>query len=163
MATLDDGTRIKFSEFRGNFTIGEEDPDEDTSNYPNPGAVLQVTNPGSAPQTAYAFGGQMAEMPVAKKPVAGYTFQLEDFEKVSDQHVLSVQRDPGATVVYVGFGLLFLTLVGVFFFSQQRVWAAIEPSASGTMAVTFGGNTNRSANAFEEKFKRFTSSFGSRS
>jgi cytochrome c biogenesis protein len=162
-ATLDDGTKIKFSEFRGNFTIGEEDPDDNTSDYPNPGAILQVTKPGSAPQTAYAFGAQMAEMPVAKKVVAGYTFQLADFEKVSDQHVLSVQRDPGATVVYVGFGLLFLTLVGVFFFSHQRVWAAIEPSAGETATVTFGGNSNRNANAFEEKFKKFVSSFGSRS
>ena len=95
---------------------------------------------------------------MAKKPVAGYTFQLVDFEKVSDQHVLSVQRDPGATVVYVGFGLLFLTLVGVFFFSHQRVWAAIEPSMNGTSVVTFGGNTNRNANAFDEKFKKFISS-----
>ena len=157
-ATLDDGTKIKFSEFRGNFSIGEENPDEDTSNYPNPGAILQVTKPGSAPEPAYAFGARMADMPVAKKPVAGYTFQLVDFEKVSDQHVLSVQRDPGATVVYVGFGLLFLTLVGVFFFSHQRVWAAIEPSMNGTSVVTFGGNTNRNANAFDEKFKKFISS-----
>lgn len=153
--SLADGTKIKFAEFRGNFSVGEENPDENTSDYPNPGAILRVTKPGSPPQTAYAFGSQMAEMPVAKKPVAGYTFELADFEKVSDQHVLSVQRDPGATVVYVGFSLLFLTLVAVFFFSHQRVWAAIEPSADGTLAVTFGGNTNRNANAFEEKFKKF--------
>ena len=44
--------------------------------------------------------------------------------------MLSVQRDPGATVVYVGFVLLFLTLVAVFFFSHQRVWAAIEPAGT---------------------------------
>jgi cytochrome c biogenesis protein len=155
-ASLEDGTKIKFSEFRGDFTVGEENPDENTGDYPNPGAILQVTKP----QTAYAFGSQMTDIPVAKKPVAGYTFQLADFEKVSDQHILSVQRDPGATVVYVGFGLLFLTLVGVFFFSHQRVWGAIEPSADGTASVTFGGNTNRSANAFEEKFKKFINSFG---
>jgi cytochrome c biogenesis protein len=161
--TLDDGTRLKFTEFRGDFTIGREDPDEDTSNYPNPGAVMQVTKPGSPPLTAYAFGSQMADMPVAKKPIAGYTYQLVDFEKVGDQHILSVQRDPGATVVYVGFGLLFLTLVAVFFFSHQRVWAAIEPSDDKAAMVTFGGNTNRSANAFDEKFKKFIGSFGSRS
>ena len=161
--TLEDGTKIKFNEFRGNFTIGREDPNEDTSDYPNPGAILQVSKPGSTPQTAYAFGEQMASMPVANKPVAGYKFQLVDFEKVGDQHILSVQRDPGATVVYVGFASLFLTLVGVFFFSHQRVWAAIEPGDQGNSAdVTFGGNTNRSVNAFDEKFRKFISLFGSK-
>jgi cytochrome c biogenesis protein len=99
----------------------------------------------------------MANIPVAGKPVAGYTFQLKDFEKVGDQHILSVQRDPGATVVYVGFILLFITLVGVFFFSHQRVWAAIEPAADGRCNVIFGGNANRSLGAFDEKFKRLVS------
>lgn len=162
-ATLEDGTKVAFKEFRGNFTIGKEDPNEDTSDYPNPGAILQVTKPGSAPQTAYAFGPQMAAMPVANKPIAGYKFQLADFEKVGDQHVLSVQRDPGASVVYVGFASLFLTLVAVFFFSHQRVWAAIEPNEDGTTAkVTFGGHANRSVNAFDEKFRKFINLFGSK-
>jgi cytochrome c biogenesis protein len=153
--TLDDGTKVKFKEFRGNFTIGKEDPNEDTSDYPNPGAILQVIPPGSAPQTAYAFGSQMSSMPVANKPIAGYKFQLVDFEKVGDQHILAVQRDPGSTVVYIGFTMLFLTLVAVFFFSHQRVWAAIEPTGDGTAVVTYGGHTNRSINAFDDKFRKF--------
>jgi len=152
---LADGTKIQFKEFRGNFRIGQEDPNEDTSTYPNPAAVLQVSQPGNPPLTAYAFGPQMASMPVASKPVAGYTYQLVDFEKVADQHILSVQRDPGATVVYVGFILLFLTLVAVFFFSHQRVWAAIESSGENIYSVVLGGNSNRSLNAFDENFKRF--------
>lgn len=153
--SLADGTTIQFSEFRGNFRLGDEDPNEDTSTYQNPAAVLKVAGPGASPQTAYAFGPQMTGIPVAEKPVAGYTFQLKDFEKVADQHVLAVQRDPGATVVYVGFILLFLTLLAVFFFSHQRVWAAIEPVANGKSHVTMGGNTNRSLGVFDERFKRF--------
>jgi cytochrome c biogenesis protein len=153
--TLADGTKINFKEFRGNFRIGAEDPNEDTSEYPNPAAVLQVTQPETLPQTAYAFGPKMANIPVATKPVAGYTYQLVDFEKVADQHILSVQRDPGANVVYVGFVLLFLTLVAVFFFSHQRVWAAVDNAAGETRNIVVGGNTNRSANAFDDKFNRF--------
>ena len=151
---LANGTNVGFSEFRGNFRIGQEDPNEETSDYPNPAAILKVTAPGSTPETAYAFGPQMANIPVAGKPVAGYTYQLIDFEKVADQHVLSVQRDPGTTVVYVGFVILFLTLVAVFFFSHQRVWAAIEKTGDNKFEVVLGGNTNRSINAFDEKFKR---------
>ena len=151
---LADGTNVAFSEFRGNFRIGQEDPSEETSDYPNPAAVLKVTSPLSTPVTAYAFGPQMANIPVAGKPVAGYTYQLIDFEKVADQHILSVQRDPGTTVVYVGFVILFLTLMAVFFFSHQRVWAAIEKTEDDKFDVVLGGNTNRSINAFDEKFKR---------
>jgi cytochrome c biogenesis protein len=151
---LADGTTVQFAEFRGNFRVGEEDPNEDTSAYPNPAAVLQVTKPGDSPQTAYAFGPQMENIPVASKPVAGYTFQLNDFEKVADQHVLSVQRDPGTTVVYVGFILLFITLVAVFFFSHQRVWVMIEPLGEGSNRIIVGGNANRSLGAFDVKFGR---------
>lgn len=151
---LPDGTQVKFAEFRGNFSIGKENPNEDTSGYPNPGAILQVTAPNATAQTAYAFGAQMANIPVAKNPVAGYTFQLIDFEKVSDQHILSVQRDPGANVVYIGFVLLFLTLVAVFAFSHQRVWAIIEDAGNDNFKIVIGGNTNRNQNAFDEKFRQ---------
>jgi cytochrome c biogenesis protein len=159
-AILADGTTLKFDEFRGDFKIGKEDPDENTSDYPNPAAVLKVTQPGGAPQTAYAFGPKMAGMPVAGKPIGGYTYQLTDFEKVADQHILSVQRDPGTTVVYVGFILLCLTLIAVFFFSHQRVWAAVE-TLGETHNVVLGGNTNRSLNAFDEKFRRFSADLAS--
>jgi len=159
---LGDGTKIRFAEFRGRFQIGLEDPGEDTSDYPNPAAVLQIIPPGGTVQTAYAFGPQMANLPIAGKPIGGYTYKLVDFEKVSDQHVLSVQRDPGANVVYVGFTLLFLTLVSVFFFSHQRVWVALDPSETG-FRVTVAGDTNRSHNAFEEKFARFARDFRAQS
>lgn len=152
---LADGTQVEFAEFRGNFRIGREDLNEDTSDYLNPAAVLNVTPPGGERHAAYAFGPQMANIPVANKPVGGYTFQLADFEKAADQHILSVQRDPGASVVYVGFLLLCITLVAVFFFSHQRVWVAVEAADDGNSNVILGGNTNRSTNAFDEKFRRF--------
>jgi cytochrome c biogenesis protein len=156
---LPDDTLVRFVDFRGNFSLGKEDPNEDTSHYPNPGAVLQVTPPAGTAQTAYAFNEKMANIPAATKSVAGYTYRLTSFEKVPDQHVLSVQRDPGATVVYVGFIILTLTLIAVFFFSHQRVWATIEPLAGDRYKVTVGGNTNRNQNAFGEKFRRFIRGF----
>lgn len=155
---LADGTKIRFSEFRGNFRIGQEDPNEDTSDYPNPAAILQVTPPAGTVETAYAFGPQMAGIPAAKKAVAGYTFRLEDFEKVSDRHILSIQRDPGATVVYVGFAMLFTTLVAVFMFSHQRVWVVLE-NLGGMTRIVGGGNTNRNPNPFAEKFTAFADEF----
>ncbi len=153
--TLADGTKIRFVDFRGNFILGQENPNEDTSNYPKPGAVLEVTPTNGTPQTAYAFGEKMANIPMADKLIGGYKFQLIDFEKVADQHILSVQYDPGVNVVYLGFALLCLTLVGVFFFSHQRVWAAIEETSPNNFDITIGGNTNRNQTGFAEKFTKF--------
>ena len=110
---------------------------------------------------AFAFTPQMAEnAPIAKRAVGGYTFRLVDFEKVPQGHVLSVQRDPGATVVYLGFGLLGLTLCAVFFFSHQRVWALVEERGPGHHEVVLGGNTNRNKLGFEDRFKRIAAALG---
>ncbi|MBX7169940.1 MAG: cytochrome c biogenesis protein ResB [Pyrinomonadaceae bacterium] len=157
--TLSDGTKVRFVDFRANFSLGQEDPNEDTSSYENPGATLEITPVNGSSQTAYAFGEKMASIPVADKMVGGYKFKLVDFEKVGDQHILSVQYDPGVNVVYLGFIFLFITLVAVFFFAHKRIWAAIEETSDNKFEVTISGNTNRNQNAFQEQFKQFINSF----
>jgi cytochrome c biogenesis protein len=153
-ATLADGTRVDFKDFSGNFKLGGGQAMQE-SDYSNPGATLAVTPPGGATVQAFAFNERMAESaPIAKRPVAGYTFRLIDFEKSPSAHILSVQRDPGATLVYIGFTLLGLTLVYAFFFSHQRVWALVEPQPAGAFRVVLGGNTNRNKLAFGDRFKR---------
>ena len=161
-ATLADGTRVEFAQFNAEFSAGgADDTGTDTSDYRNPAATLTVTPPGGQPQQAFAFTPQMAERaPIARNPVAGYTYLLIDFEKVADAHMLSIQNDPGANVVYVGFALLGLTLCAVFFFSHQRVWALIEPAAEGTHKIILGGNTNRNKLNLEDRFKRLINSLG---
>ena len=160
---LPDGTRIEFKDFSAKFSAGQQ-PQEQQEQvvYTNPAATLLVhPAAGGAPERAFAFTPQMAEnAPIAKRAVAGYTFRLVDFEKVPEGHVLSVQRDPGATVVYVGFILLGLTLCAVFFFSHQRVWALIEERGQGRCEVVLGGNTNRNKLGFEDRFKRIAAALG---
>ncbi len=156
--TLANGTNIKFADFRGSFNVGQEDPNVDTSTYPNPGAILQVTAKDGKPQTAYAFSKSVGDIPIASNAVGGYKYQLVDFEKVADQHILSVQKDPGSNVVYIGFALLFIALAAVFFFSHKRVWTAIVPHNGDGYKLIIGGNTNRNQPAFEEKINRFCES-----
>ena len=91
---------------------------------------------------------------MVSRAVAGYKIQLVDFEKVGAAHILSVQKDPGAGVVYAGFTLLVLTLAGVFLFAHQRVWARIEPRGENEFEVTIGGNTNRNKLGFEDRFRK---------
>jgi hypothetical protein len=42
----------------------------------------------------------------------------------------------------------------VFFISHKRIWALIEEKGENDHEVVFGGNTNRSEQAFEDKFKK---------
>ena len=154
-AKLADGTQVALTDFKANFSMGQQDDEEEgSSDYQNPGAILSVGQAGEPTQTAYAFTPAVGNIPVASKPIGGYTFKLLDFEKVADQHILAVQRDPGSPVVYVGFTLLIITLVSVFFFSHRRVWAVITANGD-TSHVLLGGNANRSQAAFDEKFNAF--------
>ena len=131
------------------------------SDYTNPAATLAVTPPGGQATKALAFTPEMAERaPFAKQPVAGYTWRLVDFEKAPKAHVLSIQKDPGSSIVYVGFTMLGMTLVGVFFFSHVRVWALVEEKESGAFDVVLGGNTNRNHLGFGDRFKKLVASIG---
>ena len=160
-ATLADGTRIDLADFQAAFSLGKNQQQAgDASEYSNPAALLNVTPPGGQPTRAYAFNPVMAEnAPFAKQPVAGYTYLLADFEKVPKAHILSIQKDPGATIVYVGFGMLGVALSAVFFFSHQRVWALVEES-DGDFETVVGGNTSRNQLGFADRFKKMLEALG---
>lgn len=146
-AVLANGTRVSFADFHANFRSGIAG---DPTAYIDPVAILSVIGSDGAVREAHAFHREIAA--ASELAVSGdHTFRLVDFEKVSDHHILSIQRDPGASVVYVGFVLLFLSLVGVFFFSHQRIWAVVDHSGR---SVVIAGNTNRNHAAFHAKFRR---------
>ncbi|HEX8559266.1 MAG TPA: cytochrome c biogenesis protein ResB [Pyrinomonadaceae bacterium] len=160
-AALADGTRVEFKDFAANFTVGNNNQEAEASAYNNPAATLAVTPPGARAVKAVAFTPEMAERaPFAKQPVAGYTWRLADYEKAPRAHILSVQKDPGATVVYVGFLLLGLTLCAVFFFSHDRVWALVEEKGEGRFEVVAGGNTNRNHLGFGDRFMKLAAAVG---
>ena len=158
-AALADGTEVKFADFRANFSAGKENLNEDTTSYPNPAAILQIIPTVGTSETAYAFAKNLKDIPIADKAVSGYKFELLDFEKVSEQHILSVQKDPGATIVYFGFALLMTALIAVFFFSHKRVWIVIERGEDGRSDVLIGGNANRNQLKFDENFRNLVSKF----
>jgi cytochrome c biogenesis protein len=154
-ATLRDGTRIDFIDFYPDFVLSGARADTQSPDYNNPAAALNITKPSGETARAYAFPASAAGAgPVVGRAVAGYKIQLADFEKVGAAHILSVQKDPGASVVYLGFVMLSLTLVGVFLFAHQRVWAIVEPREAGRFEIVFGGNTNRNKIGFEDRFKK---------
>ncbi|HEX5707578.1 MAG TPA: cytochrome c biogenesis protein ResB [Pyrinomonadaceae bacterium] len=161
--TLPDGTTIEYAEFFPDFVLQGGRPATKSGDYNNPAAVLNVTAPNGEKRRAYAFfSAEAAAAPMLKQPVGGYTYKLVDFEKSPSAHMLAVQNDIGSTVVYIGFGLLALTLASVFFFSHERVWAQVEEREGGEVEVVLGGNTNRNRLGFEDRFKRLRDALGAR-
>lgn len=152
-AQLPDRTQLIFKDFRGNFRAGLENPNEDTSSYQNPAAILEVKPADGMMQQAILFGAEAKQAPVTQDAVGGYRFRMISYEKVAESHVLSVQRDPGSTVVYAGFAILGLALGSVFFFSHTRVWASIEPSPNGGSEILIAAQSNRNSAALETKFR----------
>jgi len=159
---LPDGTKIRFAGFYPDFKFGNggRPAPAESADYSNPAALLEVTPAGGGQSiTAYAFARELPSGIPVGEAKAGYKFRLIDFERAPYAHVLSIQNDPGATIVYVGFALLALTLSAVFFFSHQRVWAAIEGQGK-KYDVVIGGNTNRNKLGFEDRFRRITKALG---
>jgi cytochrome c biogenesis protein len=159
-ATLADGTKVKYLRFNPDFTVNEQGqvtigrmPAED---YANPAANLLYVKPNGEEVNCWAFTeplmNQISRAPFLKSKfldTGPYQFILTDFEKVSIMHGLSVQYDPGAKIVYVGFTILCLTLIAVFFFSHQRLWIVIEDGK-----VFLGGDANRNRLGFEDRAKK---------
>jgi cytochrome c biogenesis protein len=63
---------------------------------------------------------------------------------------LSVTKDPGVWVVWIGCGLMILGFIVSFFFSHQRVWVRIPKSPGGE--IVLAGSTNKNRVGFEKTF-----------
>jgi len=155
--TLPDGTKIDYEAFFPDFVLNQGKPDTRSADYKNPAVVLNITEPNGERKTAYAFGAKLPDNVPIGAPVAGYKWRLTSFEKSPLAHVLSIKYDPynAAFVAWYigGFGLIG-ALCFVFFVSHRRIWAVVEETNESNYEVVLGGNTNRSEQAFEDKFKR---------
>jgi cytochrome c biogenesis protein len=159
-ATLADGTKVKYVEFNPDFTVNAQgQPDVGSlpaTTYVNPAARLLYVKPNGEEVSSWAFNqsllNQISNAPFLKSKfldTGPYQFILTDFEKVALSHGLQVQYDPGAKIVYIGFAILCLMLIAVFFFSHQRLWIVIEDGK-----VFLGGDANRNRLGFEDRAKK---------
>ena len=63
---------------------------------------------------------------------------------------LSVTKDPGVWVVWIGCGLMIFGFIVSFFFSHQRVWVRIPKSSGGE--IVLAGSANKNRVGFEKTF-----------
>jgi cytochrome c biogenesis protein len=158
---LADGTRLTFSGFHPRFDVGRDqqvrpiNAESASYDYENPAAKLSYVMPDGKRGEVWAFNesfaNTVANAPFMKKFMdnGASQFVLTEFEKAPTSSVLSIQFDPGAGIVYTGFTILCLTLIGVFFFSHQRLWIVVEDGN-----VYMGGDANRNRLGFEDRAKR---------
>jgi cytochrome c biogenesis protein len=159
---LVDGTSLRFVDFRANLSLTGTTLNENSVDYPNPAAILEATAPDGVKQTVFAIRDNQPGDRSKLATFAGKTFRLLAFEKVSERHVLIVRHDPGAVIVYTGFALLGVSLLGVFFFSHHRIWFMIEEAPGGTSRVICGGNSNRDRSSFRNRLDRLIRSLSHR-
>lgn len=149
---------LTFVQFAGDFDAQQMNAGSGT--YDNPVAMVEVTTPNGASNVIPAFNRDIVERrPDGKPPImpaTGFGLVLESYAKANSVHILSVQKDPGATLFYIGGVMIALALVLVFFFSHQRVWAIVHPPVDGRCKVVIGGHVNRLKQAFETKFGVWT-------
>jgi cytochrome c biogenesis protein len=155
-AKMKDGTRVKYIEFNPGFTVSRDlKVGIGTNDFENPAAHFAYVMPDGKQGEGWAFTEQftntISNAPMMKPFLDTGVLRLTliDYEQVSAAHILSVQFDPGARIVYVGFTILCLTLIGIFFFSHQRLWIVVEDGKA-----TIGGDSNRNRLGFEDRAKR---------
>ncbi len=160
-ATLADGTKVKYDYFNPDFFVNNEGAAAvrrmPATDYANPAAHLLYVKPTGEEVSVWAFNeaylnNEISQAPFLKSKFLDsgpYQFILTDFDRVSMSHGLSVQYDPGAKIVYIGFAILCLMLIAVFFFSHQRLWIVIEDGK-----VFLGGDANRNRLGFEDRARK---------
>lgn len=159
--TLPNGAKLKWENFVADFVVGKNGQiTSQSGDYNNPALVMSLTNPSGETKRVFAFATELPPDAPINQPVMGYRFRLGNFEKVAAAHVLSINRDPGATPFYLGGLILIIALCGVFFFAHRRVWALVEEKSPGIYELVLGGNTNRHQAAFDDSLKKIIAATG---
>jgi cytochrome c biogenesis protein len=154
---ISDGTQLHYFEFNPSFTVNaEQEVGVASRDYVNPAAHLAYLKPGGEQGEIWAFTegfiDEISKTPILKSKyldAGSYRLVLTDFEKVPHAHILFIKHNPGTKLMYTGVAILFLALIGVYFFSHQRLWIVVE---DGT--VYLGGNANRNRLGFEDCAKK---------
>ncbi len=96
--------------------------------------ALEVSKTGSTTPTVQVLTqGESAE-------IEGMTWA---FERNRQYTGVTIKRDPGSNIVWLGSALLVLGSCLVFFLPHRRVWARVRPNADGTSRVMLAAPNKR--------------------
>jgi cytochrome c biogenesis protein len=110
------------------------------------GVQVALFKPNQQPRSYWVFKNNP---PLDQPKDEDFILTFEGFTE-KEYTGLSVTKDPGVWVVWVGSGLMILGFIVSFFFSHQRVWVRI-PKKSGR-EIVLAGSTNKNRVGFEKAF-----------
>jgi cytochrome c biogenesis protein len=156
----DSGVPLLFSSDDGRYAIGQFELAEPKLTVyvvePSSGRVDESIAAGQVQLEIYRSGGNGPsgiQVISQGKPTTidglSYTFVRE-----RQFTGLIVRRDPGATFVWLGAGLMVLGLFMVFFFPHRRMWVRVRGTAQGSRILC--GSPMRRDSAFESQFRHLT-------
>lgn len=114
-----------------------------------PALKIAYHKPGEAPVFFWIFKNY-PNFDAGRK--GEYIFSFIDYQ-VTYYTGLSVTKDPGVWVVWMGCGLMALGFILALFMSHQTVWVKIEP-VKDRLRVKIAGKTHKNAVSFERRFKQ---------
>ena len=79
---------------------------------------------------------------------------LEDVQKVIYVSGLQVKKDPGAGIVYAGFVLIILGLLGVYFFEPKTFWIFVSSSEKDKVVLKMGAYAKRERETLKLKLEK---------
>ena len=141
-----------------------EVPEGATVPVPNSNALIRVLQYAAQ---VHNFGEGVQAVLIEPNREARTFWLLKAFPKIDEQRKddfilsfegnspreytgLSVTKDPGVWVVWIGCGMMIFGLIVSFFFSHQRVWVRISKSPGGE--IVLAGSVNKNRVGFEKTF-----------
>jgi len=79
---------------------------------------------------------------------------LEGVEKISYISGFQVKKDPGIPIVYAGFILIMLGLLGVYFFEPKTFWIFVNSSEKGKIILNMGAHAKRERDTLKLKLEK---------
>ncbi len=115
----------------------------------NPAVQIEVYNGEdliARPWLFFNFPGLIHAIPGTQ-----YDLVLMGFRTIPYSGI-SITKDPGTNVVWVGTGIMGIGFFLAFFVYHRRIWVSIKASGNGTI-VRMGGVINKNPLGFEREFK----------
>jgi len=121
-----------------------------------PAAQLHVSTPDGRRGSPFIILKQFPQFD--EKRDGNFSFSLVGYEEPAMYTGLSVAKDPGVWVVWLGSFLMVFGSCGAFFFSHRRIWICLDEE-KGKTRVRIAASAHRNQPAFSMAFDEMKNSF----
>lgn len=155
-----DGTEISILNFIPDFIIGENNEITTRSLEPNnPAAFIEGWKGEEKIFSGWIFARYPDFAKIHASKETDFTLVLSDY-KAAQYSGIQVAKDPGASIVWVGCGLLMFGLMLAFYWPAREVKIILEES-EGKTEITAGGIASKGKDAFQSEFEKIMASIRS--